>query len=116
MKKTKMLKKNYEFRRVLSKGTYFSGIYIQSVVLKNKKSYNSLGLAISTKLGKAVKRNRIKRLLRENYKILEENIKDGYDIVFLVKKKVNIDELDFKNINQDMKKILKKAEVIMNLE
>ena len=32
MKKTKMLKKNYEFKNVLSKGKYFSGDYIESFI------------------------------------------------------------------------------------
>lgn len=114
MKKTIMLKKNYEFRRVLSKGNYFGGIYIQAFILKNGKSYNSLGLAVNTKSGKAVKRNRIKRLLRENYKNLEQNMQMGYEIVFLLKKKTNIDDLNFQNIGQDMEKIMKKSEIIID--
>ena len=114
MKKTKMLKKNYEFRRVLSKGNYFGGNYIQAFILKNKKNYNSLGLAINTKSGKAVKRNKVKRLLRENYKNFEQNIQTGYEIVFLIKKKTNIDDLDFQNIRQDMEKIMKKSEIIID--
>ena len=37
MKKTKMLKKNYEFRKVLSKGKYYSGKNIEAYVLENNK-------------------------------------------------------------------------------
>ncbi len=114
MKITKMLKKNYEFRRVLSKGNYFAGSYIQAFIIKNKKSYNSLGLAVNTKLGKAVKRNKIKRLLRENYKNLESNMQVGFEIVFLLKKKINIDDLNFQNIGQDMEEIMKKSGIIID--
>jgi len=113
MKKTKMLKKNYEFRRVLSNGNYFGGVDIQAVVLKNKNTYNSLGLAINTKSGKAFKRNRIKRLLRENYKVIEEKIQIGFDIVFLLKKKTNIDDLNFQNIRQDMEKIAENSGILI---
>ena len=35
MKKTVMLKKNYEFRKVLSKGKYYSGEIIEAFILKN---------------------------------------------------------------------------------
>ena len=61
-----MLKKNYQFKRVLSKGKYFSGKNIEVFILDNNKKINLLGLAISVKVGKAVRRNHIKRLIREN--------------------------------------------------
>ena len=40
-----------------------------------------------------------KRLLRENYKNLEEKIKTGYSIVFLIKKDVDTDEIDYQTLN-----------------
>ena len=40
MKKTRMLKKNYEFKNILSKGTYYSGQYIEAFIKKNKNNYN----------------------------------------------------------------------------
>ena len=60
MKKTKMLKKNYEFKKVLSKGKYYSGQNIDAFIKDNNKNYNFLGLAISVKTAKAVKRNKIR--------------------------------------------------------
>lgn len=53
MKTTKMLKKNYEFKQVLTKGKYYSGQYIKAFIIKNKKQNNFLGLAISTKVRKS---------------------------------------------------------------
>lgn len=114
MKKTKMMKKNYEFRKVLSKGKYFSGNYIEAFILKNNLSYNFLGLAVSTKAGKAVRRNYIKRLIRENYKRVEENISSGYSLVFLWKKKADSKEACYKNIKEDMDNIIKKSNILKN--
>lgn len=111
MKKTKMLKKNYEFKNVLSKGKYYSGKNIEVFIKDNNKNYNSLGLAISVKTGKAVKRNMIKRLIRENYKILEPQLKNGKSIVFLWKKKVDIKNATFKNIETDMNDIFDRANI-----
>ena len=113
MKKTKILKKNYEFRNVIRNGVFFSGKYISAYILKNKKKDCFLGLAVSVKVGKAVQRNRIKRLLRENYNALEDNIIEGYSIVFLVKKSnSSVNEINFNNIKFDMKKILNDAKLI----
>ena len=38
-----MLKKNYEFRTVLSRGKFFSGNYINAFVMDNRKNFNLLG-------------------------------------------------------------------------
>ncbi len=111
MKKTKMLKKNYEFKNVLSRGKYYSGRNIEAFIKDNNKSCNFLGLAISVKTGKAVKRNRIKRLIRENYKILEPQIKSGKSIVFLWKKKADIENATFDNIKIDINNIFEKSNI-----
>lgn len=114
MKKTKMLKKNYEFKNVLSKGKYYSGKNIEAFIKDNNKNYNFLGLAISVKTGKAVRRNNIKRLIRENYKILEPQIRYGKSIVFLWKKKADIENATFENIKSDMNNIFEKASIKIN--
>ena len=57
---------------------------------------------------------KIKRLLRENYKNLEEKLEKGYSIVFLIKKDVDTDEIDYQKIKKDMNKIFKKAEIIVS--
>ncbi len=112
MKKTKMLKKNYEFSNVISRGTYYSGEAIEAFILNNGKNSNYLGLAISSKAGHAFQRNRVKRLLRENYSYFEDSIIFGKSIVFLVKKKVSIENIDFYQVKKDMKKILEKSNVL----
>lgn len=114
MKKTKMLKKNYEFKHVLSKGKYYSGKYIEAFIISNKsKNKNLLGIAIGVKIAKATQRNYIKRLIRENYKELESKIENGISIVFLWKKKVDSKKANFENIKKDMNEIFDKAELFL---
>lgn len=113
MNKTKMMKKNYEFRNVLSRGKYYSGKNIETFIQSNPKKYvNFLGIAVGVKIGKAVKRNQIKRLIRENYRQYENQIKSGYNIIFLWKKKANLKEVNYQNIQKDMKEIFKKAKLL----
>ena len=111
MRKIKTLKKNYEFKNVLSKGKFYIGIQISIYVLKNNKKINVIGVAVSIKQCGAVKRNRIKRLIRENYRLVKNNLKQGYDIVFLWNKKGEVGEANYYIIKSDMEKIFKKAEL-----
>ena len=112
MKKTKMLKKNYEFRKVLSKGKYYSGKYIEAIILENTKGINALGIAVNTKIGTAVERNHIKRLFRESYNAYEKQLKEGQEIVLLWKKKQSTENATYQNIKQDMWQIFDKAKII----
>ncbi len=113
MKKTKMMKKNNEFRKVFSTGNYYSGTYIEAFIKEdNQKEVNYLGIAVSVKIAKAVKRNKIKRLIKESYNYYEEALKNGYCIVFLWKKKQDTKEATFKNIKEDIKYILEKSKII----
>ena len=107
-----MLKKNYEFKQVLTKGNSFSGKYIKAVILKKNIKSNFLGIAVCKKIGKAVERNRIKRLLRENYKIMESYIEKGYLILFLIKNGVNSKDIDFWKLNKDIIKIFETAKIM----
>ena len=105
MKKIKTLKLNYEFKNVFNKGKFYIGNQIIVYILKNKFNYNRLGIAISTKLGKAHLRNRVKRVIRAAYQNNIINCENGYDIVIIWNKKADVNNLSYHLINKDMKKI-----------
>ena len=111
MRKIKTLKKNYEFKNVLTRGRFYIGKQISIYVLKNNKKNNVIGVAVSTKDCGAVLRNRIKRLIRENYRIIKNDLKQGYDIVFLWNKKELPKNANYYIIQNDMAKLLKRAEL-----
>lgn len=112
MKKIKTLKKNYEFKNVLNKGKFYLGKQIIIYISKNEINENRIGIAISTKLCKATKRNRLKRLIRENYRLIKDNMKQGYNIVFLWNKKADFRDANFSIIEKDMKSIFNKLGIL----
>lgn len=115
MRKLNTLKKNYEFKRVLNNGQYYYGKYIQFFIVKNKKDLNRMGIAISSKIAGAVERNKIKRLIRENYRILiRNNILKGYDFVFIWNKNKNPKEANYYDIKNDIENIFKRTGILIN--
>ena len=116
MKKTTMLKKNYEFKAVLTKGKCFKEKQIEIFILKNNKKRNFLGIAISTKNGKAFQRNRAKRIIRECYNKLENQILEGNSIVILINKKYDIDKITFAEVLKEMKIIFENAKILKKEE
>ena len=92
VKNTVSLKLNREFRKVYGKGRSAVMPAIVVYVLENRLSMNRLGITVSTKIGKAVRRNKIRRRLREAYRINEEKIKTGYDIVLVARGKSRAEE------------------------
>ena len=73
-----------------------------------------LGIAVSKKSGNSVYRNKIKRLIRENYRLLEKNIKTGNSFVILWNKSLDKKEADFNIIKEDMENIFRKANILEN--
>ena len=85
MKNTISLKKNELFLRAYKKGKKSHGKFFTMHYINNGLEINRLGIKTGKKLCGAVMRNRIKRLIRESYRLVEENVKTGYDIVFVAK-------------------------------
>ena len=109
MKKTVMIKRRYEFKVLFSKGKISYGNIITLYFRANRLDFNKLGIAVGKKSGRAVDRNRIKRLIRENYKLFEDNVKCGNHILISVNKKTDTRNVTFYEIQKDMEKLLKKS-------
>ena len=87
MKFTVSLKLNHVFRRLYAKGKNQVTPHLALYVRKNGGQTNRLGITVSTKLGHAVVRNRVRRRLREIYRIHENRFVSGYDIVVVARVK-----------------------------
>ncbi len=109
------LKKNYEFSRVYRKGRYFSGRYLTINVLENIYSRNRIGISVSRKAVKSsVKRNLYRRRIKEILRTGDFNLKNGYDMVFVVKKTDKIPE--YHEIEKGIIDLLEKAKLIIKNE
>lgn len=79
------LKENAAFRRLYYRGKSAGSRYLVVYCRRNGLRETRLGLTVSTKLGHAVVRNRVRRRLREIVRLHEEQLAPGYDIVIVAR-------------------------------
>ena len=79
------LKKNSDFRRLYSKGKSAVNPYLAVYCQKNGRGVNRVGYTVSVKLGHAVVRNRVRRRLREIYRLNSPALSSGWDIVVVAR-------------------------------
>ncbi|MBQ3038654.1 MAG: ribonuclease P protein component [Clostridia bacterium] len=87
MSKTVTLKLNKEFKRLYYRGKSAVRPSIVVYALPNKRPHNRIGITCGKAIGKAVKRNRVKRIIRVAYRLSEGDIKTGYDFVIVARTK-----------------------------
>ena len=85
MRFTSSLKTNRDFHRVYRKGTSAVRPCLVVYARRNGGSANRLGFTVTAKVGKAHTRNKVRRRLREIYRLHEEAIRPGYDLVVVAR-------------------------------
>lgn len=79
------VKENGDFRRIYRKGRSAVSGGVVVYCLKNRKGISRLGVTVSTKLGHAVVRNRVRRRLRELYRLHRQEMLPGYDLIVVAR-------------------------------
>ena len=87
------LKEHHLYNKTFQKGARFSGRFLSVFVLRDyaakrlakenptKQPYNRFGVAVTKKVGGAVQRSRVKRILRAGYRAVEPELKTGFLVV-----------------------------------
>lgn len=78
------LKLNHIFQRLYHTNGIANG-YLVLYARPNRSAANRVGVTVGKKLGKAVVRNRVRRRLREVYRLHEDRFKPGWDIVVVAR-------------------------------
>lgn len=110
MKFSSPLKLNHIFRRLYKTPGYANG-YLVLYARKNRTHSNRVGITVGKKLGGAVVRNRVRRRLREVYRLNEERFSPGWDIVVVARSRsVNA---DFATLTQAYLSAAEKAGILI---
>ena len=77
--------KTKAFKAVYGNGSHTANVYFAMYALENGTDSNRLGVSVSKKVGKAVIRNRVKRLVKESCRLRSATLVQGYDIVVVAR-------------------------------
>ena len=107
MKAEKTVKENYEFRRIYRKGKSVVSPYMVLYCQRNRQGKTRLGITVSTKLGKAVVRNRVRRRLREIWRLNKEAMVPGWDIILVAR--VRAVDMPYQKLDKMYRRLLHEA-------
>ena len=85
MKFSESLKKNMDFRSVYHEGKSYGNRFLVMYVRRTGGSTNRLGISVSKKVGNSVVRHHLTRLIRESYRLNEEEFDGGLDVVVIAR-------------------------------
>lgn len=110
MKSEERVRKNSHFRYIYNRGKSISNASLVMYTKRNNKPINRIGISVSKKIGKAVVRNRVKRLIKESYRNNSNKFNKGYDIIFIAR--VGTSNLKYKDIEKSIYNLAKRGGIL----
>ena len=112
MKYSTSLKLNHIFRRLYHTSGFGDG-YLVLYARKNRTPENRVGITVSKKLGKAHIRNRVRRRLREIYRLNESQFQPGWDIVVVARSRAV--DAEFQRLTKSYLSLAQKAGILKQI-
>ncbi len=87
--KSQTLKENKDFRRLYYRGKSAAGDVLVTYAMKSRRNEIRYGITTSKKIGKAVQRNRARRVIRAAFASLEGEVNGSWDFIFVARGKTS---------------------------
>ena len=111
MRKKEVLRGKKDFNRAYKKGKSIRDRYLVLVYLENSLPYTRTAFLASKKVGNSVQRNRAKRLMKESYRALRDEVIEGYDLIIIARNTINGKKCG--EVGDSLKKSMKKAHLMV---
>jgi ribonuclease P protein component len=105
--KPNVLRRKKDFTAIYNKGKSIGEKYVVLFYRKNGLDYNRTAFLASKKVGNSVSRNRARRLMKESYRELKQNLESGYDIIWIARN--TICNLKCADVKKSMEAAVKKS-------
>ena len=105
------IRKDPEFRKIYRRGKSTADRNLVVYKMKNGRDRSRIGISISKKVGKANVRNRIRRYIKEAYRLnIDPSVKGGYDYIFIAR--INSSDKSYHDIEKSIKYLAKKVKMV----
>lgn len=111
MIKNETITQNRDFKRAYTRGRFVASPLLVTYAVKNRFNCIRVGISSSKKTGNAVCRNRSKRVIREAFRIIKNDLNTGFDIVFVTRSKTSL--VKMQRVLFDMKKQLSRLNLLI---
>ena len=101
---------NKTFQSVYKRGKSYGNRLLVLYYVENTFEYNRLGITVSKKIGNSVVRHRVKRLIKESYRINAIKFQKGYDIIFIAR--VGIENRSLQEVESAVKHLMRKNNLL----
>lgn len=105
MKDTHRIKLNRDFRRLYARGKSLAGGFVVVYYQPNRLGRNRVGFTVGKSVGKAVVRNRVKRLMRESYRQLADRLTGSSDMIIVARNRAA--GKTYAQISKDLKYVIR---------
>ncbi len=110
MKSRYRIGENPRIQEIRRQGVSYSDRLLVLCFLPNALPYSRFGFSVSTRIGKAVLRNQIKRRLREATRLRMGTIQPGWDVVFIARQPINC--VDYHQMDAACARLLRRAHLL----
>jgi len=97
-----------DFRRTYARGRRLHGRRLIVVAYRRREPGHRLGLSVSKEHGRAVRRNKIKRILREAFRLTRPWLPGQYDVILIPRK--SSDKLRLRDVQDELRHLLQQAQ------
>ena len=107
MLRNDVLRKQADFDALYKKGKSVGDRFVVVIYYKNGLDHNRIGFLASKKVGNSVMRNRARRLMKESFRMITDELSQGYDIVIIARN--TITGRSFSEVDKSLRNALKRT-------